>query len=594
MIKKIIQHGKNQHIMGSKTAFKTLEDFLFQENKTFVIPNYQRGYKWAVKEDEKTASAVEKLLDNLISANKEQSYFLQGVTVVENNDKIILIDGQQRTTTFYFLLWCLSKELINTIKLEYDVRQQSKEFILQLKKDGFDYESFDKEDRNQDVYYFKQAIRQIESKIESIRKSDSKLNDFIRFILTKITILYIVIGQDKATKTFTMMNGSKATMLQEELVKAEMLRRISLPDFREKQVSTSVDENLTDLKEIIAKDWETNALRSRYAREWDKWLYWWNREDVKNFFTIEKPMGLLLDYYHFKQKENNEIEKFTFDSFRNLLLEHEKESEKQRTKIVFKDLRDIQKSIEDVFITPLIHNYLGLALIYSSSDKLQIISYFIKYKNDEQKLLEYAKFKLVGATHLEIIEKDDALFSKPIDVLKSLEHNFVYNDQYSIGCKYLLYLNVKEDIHLNRKFDFKIWKSKSLEHIFPKSKVYHINEQGELADGNNTVLSEVKKTAINDGSWLNRADFGNNGTEHCIGNLVMLYGNNNSEFGAKMVNEKKQTYFNIHEKFESRHLLHTISVFAQDSWGITEIQKNKNEIIKRFKVDYKIQNEDAK
>ncbi len=115
--------------MKSKTAFKTIEEFIFQENKTFVIPDYQRGYKWAVKEDAKTASAVdaktasavEKLLDNLISADKEQTYFLQGVTVVEEPDKIILIDGQQRTTTLYLLLWCLSEELIKKKKKKRDL-----------------------------------------------------------------------------------------------------------------------------------------------------------------------------------------------------------------------------------------------------------------------------------------------------------------------------------------------------------------------------------------------------------------------------------------------------------------------------------------
>ena len=315
--------------MKSKTAFKTIEEFLlFQGNKSFVVPNYQRGYKWAVIEKDKKHSAVEVLLENLISANKEQPYFLQGVTVVENDSKIILIDGQQRTTTLYLLLWCLSKELIRDITLEYEVRQQSKEFILKLKTDSFDYESFDKEDKNQDVYYFKQAIKQIELKIKEIKRNDSEVNDLIEFILKKVTILYIIIDQDKAAKTFTMMNGSKATMLQEELVKAEMLRRISLPDIKEKQVSTSVDENLIDLKEIIAKDWEINALRSRYAREWDKWLYWWNRKDVQNFFSTEKPMGLLLDLYSWNK--NTTSKAFDFENFRDMLNENGK-TEKQKT-----------------------------------------------------------------------------------------------------------------------------------------------------------------------------------------------------------------------------------------------------------------------
>lgn len=574
--------------MRSKTAFKTIEEFLYQDNKTFVIPNYQRGYKWAVKEKDKPETAVEKLLDNLIGADKSQQYFLQGVTVVEENNVIILIDGQQRTTTLYLLLWCLEKERIDNINLNYDIRKQSKEFIHKLKDDSFIINNFDRENKSQDIFYFKKAIEQINSKIVELKTDVLKFKEFVDFLLKKVTILYIVIERDKATKTFTMMNGSKATMLQEELVKAEMLRKVSLPDFKDKQVSTSVDENLTDLKEIIAKDWETNALRSRYAREWDKWLYWWNREDVKDFFNTEKPMGLLLDYYHYSKRTTVKTEKFTFDGFKILLAENDK-SEKLKTKLVFKELRDLQKSFEDIFSLPILFNHLGLALIDSGSDKLNIIMYFIDNKNDENKLKEYAKFKIVGATHKEILDDDkDGLTNRASEALSSINHDFAYKEQYDIACKQLLRLNVEEDNNFNRKFDFKIWQNKSLEHIFPKSKVYHINELRELVDGNDEVLSDLKKAKINDGTWLNRADFGNKGTEHCIGNLVLLYGSNNSEFGAKTVNEKKQTYFNIHEKFESRHLLHTISVFSKDSWSIGEIQKNIDAINKRFKTDYKI------
>jgi hypothetical protein len=574
--------------MRSKTAFKSIEEFLYQENKTFVIPNYQRGYKWAVKEKDKAETAVEKLLDNLISADKNQQYFLQGVTVVEENNEIILIDGQQRTTTLYLLLWCLEKERIGNINLHYHIRKQSKEFILNLKDDSFKINEFDKENKSQDIFYFKKAIEQIDSKIAELKEEEEKLTEFIDFLLKKVTILYIIIEQDKATKTFTMMNGSKATMLQEELVKAEMLRKVSLPDVKDKQVSTSVDENLTDLKEIIAKDWETNALRSRYAREWDKWLYWWNREDVKDFFNVEKPLGLLLDYYHYTKGKTGKTEKFTFDGFRILLSENDK-SEKLKTKLVFKELRDLQKSFEDIFNLPIIFNHLGLALIDSGIDKLSIVRYFIDNKSDENKLKEYAKFKIVGATHKEILDKDiDALTNRASEALSSINHDFTYKERYDIACKQLLRLNVEEDNNFNRKFDFKIWQNKSLEHIFPKSKVYHINELGELVDGNDEVLNDSKKAKIEDGTWLNRADFCNKGTEHCIGNLVLLYGSNNSEFGAKTVNEKKQTYFNIHEKFESRHLLHTISVFSKDLWSIGEIQKNIDAINKRFKSDYKI------
>jgi HEPN domain-containing protein len=87
--------------------------------------------------------------------------------------------------------------------------------------------------------------------------------------------LYIDIPEDKATKVFSMMNGSKAEMKSEELIKAELLRLASLNDS---------DFDKKEEKEKNAIEWDNNMLRSRYAREWDKWLQWWNREDVKKLF----------------------------------------------------------------------------------------------------------------------------------------------------------------------------------------------------------------------------------------------------------------------------------------------------------------------
>jgi len=574
--------------MSNKTAFKTIREFLFPEkDKEFVIPNYQRGYKWAVKE--KSDSAVEKLCEDLVNANKEQEYFLQGVTVVEENEKVILIDGQQRTTTLYLILWYLKK--LNNLTLTYDIRESSKEFINDLKNKDFQKfeESFED---SQDVHYFKQAVNQINEKLK-----DEKQEEFANFLLDKVTILYIVIDRDKATKTFTMMNGSKATMLQEELVKAEMLRKISLPEDIEKQVSTSVEDNLAELKEIISIDWETNALRSRYAREWDKWLYWWNKDDVKEFFDCKNPLGYLLKFYlKHKEGDKKKIEgKKLFDTFSELLNENGK-TEKQKTKLVFKELRDLQKSFEDIFRIPKVHNYLKLALICSNSedDKFDIIEYFIKTKSKIEKLSDYAKWRLVGATHLEIVnpEKSSSLKQRAEDMLIKLKGHFVYEEAYDLAAKQFLRVNVEEENKLfdgkGRKFDFSIYGNKSLEHIHPKSKVYiSIVPEGEELSyfyGNNENIEEKK----NSKQWLDRTGFEEKGAEHCVGNLVLLDKNENSKFNDKPFNEKKQIYFNVNECFKSRNLLHSISVFSKSDWGIKEIMDNKNKFIERIKKDYEI------
>lgn len=587
--------------MKSKTVFKNIEEFLLFENKTFVIPNYQRGYKWAVKESIEKPSAVEELMENLLSASKEQTYFLQGVTVVEDYNTIILIDGQQRTTTIYLLLWCLNKELIQNIELKYEVRESSKEYINKLKTDDFNYKLFDTENMSQDVFYFKKAIEQINAKIDTFRNNEKEFTDFIEFLLTKVSILYIVIDSDKATKTFTMMNGSKATMLQEELVKAEMLRKISLPEVSEKFISSSVEDSLSELKEIISKDWEINALRSRYAREWDKWLYWWNKKDVKKYFGSKKPMGLLLDLYFWNKNDSNPT--FDFKNFKTLLVENEK-NEKKKTKEVFKELRDLQKSFEDIFSIPRIHNYLKTSLICSNTteDKFEIIKYFMQKKHETVLEDDYAKWRVIGATHRQITKAtelgvgDETKEDKAKTALNSLSQKLVYQNAYELALNQLLRLNVEEDNKLfegrGRKFDFSIYDKKSLEHIHPKSMAYRkeeiINNDGisEIIykDGNNNIL-EGKPDGED---WLDRDLLKNNCSEHSIGNILLLDKDENSKFNAQSYLKKKAIYFNVNEVFKSRNLLHTISVFAKSNWTKDDIEDNQRKFIEKFKYDYNI------
>lgn len=63
-----------------------------------------------------------------------------------------------------------------------------------------------------------------------------------------------------------MMNGQKAIMKDAELIKASLLTKAS-------RLSKNGNNEIS-----LAEEWEINSLRSRYAREWDKWLYWWNKK----------------------------------------------------------------------------------------------------------------------------------------------------------------------------------------------------------------------------------------------------------------------------------------------------------------------------
>ena len=359
------------------------------------------------------------------------------------------------------------------------------------------------------------------------------------------------------------------------------------------------------LKEITATEWENSALRSKYAREWDKWLYWWNKKEVKDYFNTQKPMGLLLEYY-FKKQRNREA--FSFQNFKKLL----PDNKKKQAKDVFKGLRDLQKDFEDIYNDPITYNYLKCALIGSSSDaedKFNVIMYFIDNKRNRESMMEYAKWRLLGSTHIEITEKytknitskdeqiDNARKRKEraVRMIEDLSKAKVYNVYDDILYKQLLRLNVEEYNKLNGgnglKFDFSIWDNKSLEHIYPKSKFYHtdIAEDGSIRyiRGDGEEISKDEATELLDSNKVFSAP--ERYSEHCIGNLVLLYGRNNSEFGNLPFEEKKAKFFNNERSFDSRNLLHTIASFAMSKWGPAQIEEASEKIIRILVNNYNIE-----
>ena len=559
------------------SAIISLGDLIAQ-NPIITIPPYQRGYIWGKNRKDTSENSVEHILrsirDSILTPSIPKQLFLQGLTVSETSDGISVIDGQQRMTFFFLLLTCLQYK--NNMQIRYNVRRDNcvggaGEFLRSIiGKSTEELHEMAKEDTNekfQDLYFFKKTIRTILA--ENI--PHERIND----ILTNIRFLYIVIPDRKASTVFTMMNGNKADMSEEEIIKAELLRLVSLSD-----------DNSEDIR------WEQNALRSRYAREWDKWLYWWNQNKVREFYRTEgHTMGWLLRTYFVRRAQGKK--QFSFENFKEtcLLGENPELSAKQ----TFYDLRHLQKSFEDIYNSAYeterkkrLHNIIGaILLLLPKGDRSKFIIDYFAHANSFD-VCDYYKiiFLESGLSHSQIIkylsniDADEELKTKKIEMLRSLSSDNLYNEDNSYAFLQLLRRNIEEDTKLGRPFDFKIWKERSLEHIFPKSKVFDsVSNQIEAGEGNNEDM-------------LDRSKFNGNGSEHCIGNLVLLYKNENSKFGAKTVEEKKSIYFQVDEEdkpFRSRHLLHSMSVFAKSSWGIREIQENKESILNEIKNYYGIE-----
>jgi hypothetical protein len=536
----------------------TLQEYL-DKGKKFVIPDYQRGYVWGKNRDGEKNS-VENLLDDLVLRySASTGVFLQGFTVTEKPNEIVIIDGQQRTTCLYLLLTWLG--YANPIEIQYEIRKASNDYLKSL--DISKIEENIKEEF-QDIFFFKKTLRIISSKLDGIDKEK-----FLSFLLSKVKFLYINVEEDKATRIFTMMNGSKAQMKQEEIIKAEILRIASL--------------NTSDVINF-QQEWEHNLLRSRYAREWDKWLHWWNEKDVQTLFRCHNIMGLLISSY-LQQKKSNLL---TFENFKAKCLPQESSYEAKQT---FDGLRRIQKRFEDAYNEPSVHNMIGGILrIHSVEDQRKFIfHYFVE--DYRENLEDYYKLVFLGLTHDEIIGKKKKEFAVKYDLAHAaINNDFIYldDDKKEQAFRLLLRLNIDQDIQQNRLFNFDIWDERSLEHIQPKSKVGH-DVDGVWYDGNDVAKNKDEFTMLRTDIQTTIDSQIFNTSEHSIGNLVLLYKNENSQFNSSDFFEKKELFFNPNknERFRSRHLLHTICVFAEkQEWDGESIAINKINTVNKFEAYY--------
>lgn len=546
----------------------TLNDYL-NKGKEFFVPDYQRGYVWG-KERNGEKNSVENLLDNLlIHYDSNTDVFLQGVTVSEDTDKILLIDGQQRTTCLYLLLKWLGYN--EKFAIRYEVREEADKFLQSNFLQGYEENS---NEEYQDIYYFKKTLRIIKNKFSIF--DEEKKRDFLHFLLHKIKFLYVIVPEQQATQIFAMMNGNKALMQEEELIKAEILR-----------IASQCKEEDTQEEE-----WEHFALRSRYAREWDRWLHWWNQQKVRDVFHCNNTMGLLISTY-FQSKGG---EHFSFENFKQKCL---KDNKAINAKTTFDELRRLQKRFEDAYNNSEIHNRIGgILCVFDKNNAKEFIKYY--FTNTEHiNLEEYYLLVFLGMTHKEIVEKNIGVFQQKYEkTLADIKDNFLYFNNKETAFQFLLRLNIDQDILQKRFFNFQIWKERSIEHIYPKSKVVYKDEKGNWRNGKGEEI-KVDELNMNQDKFLKREDIRcidseENGkefetTEHGIGNLVLLYKDENSKFNDSNFVEKKEMFFSPNKKelFKSRHLLHTICVFAEkEKWDGSAIASNKKAICKKIEEDY--------
>lgn len=402
-------------------------------NENFYIPSYQRGYRW-------TETQVKALLNDIWDFKKsnpkiDEFYCLQPVVVSKTNDiegnPWELIDGQQRLTTIYIILNYFNKRLTDEFKksifsLEYATREDSKNFLLDIKKEG--------KDENIDYYFIYEAYETINTWFAD---KSNFVNDFESVLLNNTKVIWYEVD-DKSTNCidiFTRINDGKIPLTNAELVKALFLQKDNF-------------ESKLDLKQLqIASEWDQIEKKLQNNSFWH-FIY-----SSKNEIVYENRIEYIFDLMHDKKKENEDH--YTFNKFQNSF------KESITTNNGKLKIDDLWLNVKRYFLT--------LEEWYNNRDLYHLIGFLIEYNTDINTLKKSSDTltKLQFKKHLKsLIEKRLANIQ-----LEELDYG---NNNKDIKMVLLLFniQTIMATVEADMRFPFDKFKSQNWD-------IEHINSQND-------------------------------------------------------------------------------------------------------------------
>ena len=354
----------NNNILKLKSIYELLTE-------NFYIPSYQRGYRW-------TESQVKALLNDIwdfrnSNPKTDEFYCLQPVVVTktENIDgnPWELIDGQQRLTTIYIILSYFNKRLAEDSKgpifsLEYATRENSKSFLLDIKKED--------KDENIDYYFIYEAFETIKTWFSD---KINFIGNFESVLLNNTKVIWYEVD-DESTNTidiFTRINDGKIPLTNAELVKALFLQKDNF-------------ETKHDLKQLqIASEWD------QIEKKLQNNSFWYFIYSSKNEIKYENRIEYIFDLMYDKKKDNEDY--FTFNKFQNSF----KESiTNNKGKL---NIDNLWLNVKKYFLT--------LEEWYNNRDLYHLIGFLIEYNTDINTLKKASdtQTKLLFKKHLKDLIK---------------------------------------------------------------------------------------------------------------------------------------------------------------------------------------------
>lgn len=224
-------------------------------NYSFFVPAYQRGYRWTNLEVLDLLNDIDEFEPREIKGSDEKTWYcLQPIVIKEKTEnEYEVIDGQQRLTTTYLILYYLNQDFVERrrdklFSIDYETRKTSKEYLLNPEGENND---------NIDFYFIHEAYKTIEEWFNKKEEDPSfDKNNYRSKFKFSTKVIWYETNEDDPIKVFTRLNIGKISLTNAELIKALFLNSSNFQTDNEKRM------HLRQLE--IANEWDNieNALQN--------------------------------------------------------------------------------------------------------------------------------------------------------------------------------------------------------------------------------------------------------------------------------------------------------------------------------------------
>ncbi len=415
-------------------------------NYNFFIPSYQRGYRWTEQQVTDLLNDINEFSPKEIQNSAEKTWYcLQPIVVKKQKTEYDwdVIDGQQRLTTIYLILYYLNafleKNELRPFVLEYETRKGSANY---LKNDLGKKES---DDTNIDYFHISFAYNTIKNwfKENKVEKSfEQKFYDY-----TKV-IWYETSENEDSIDIFTRINSGKIPLTNAELIKALFLNSSNF---------ANEDPEKIRLKQLeIASEWD----RIESALQNDSFWCFLNKGENNLPTRIDFIFNLIyeIDKTDYKEDLNQEFGNDEYSTFRFFGEKFEK-NQIENINNNWKEIKKYFQTLEEWYNDRELYHKIGYLITTANSD--------FKIKDILQNKKERNKSEFIEFINEQISESLKATLNN-----KSIG-NLEYGSDNAQIIKILLLHNIMTTLNsddFSLKFPFDKYKDRknggwSLEHI---------------------------------------------------------------------------------------------------------------------------------